>query len=110
MRGRVWTGGRPEPVRPIAGAAFADGLAAGDLVRLRIGLRHRLTAGGDQLALELPDREITLPGCRPRRPCGRSWTASDTGWATCRAWMQADQLTLVRRLLREGVLVPDTGS
>ena len=109
VRGRVWTGGRPEPVRPIAGAAFADGLAAGDLVRLRIGLRHRLTAGGDQLALELPDREITLPvqaeaALRAILDGERHRVGDLPGLDA------ADQLTLVRRLLREGVLVPDTGS
>ena len=68
----VWTGGRPEPVRPVARAAFADGLAAGDAVRLRD--RAAPPAGrrtASRVVLELPDREIGLPG-RPSQPALRA--------------------------------------
>ena len=61
VRGRVWAGGRPEPVRPVSGAAFLDGLSVGDTVRLRTGLHHRLVAEAGPAPLELPDREITFP-------------------------------------------------
>jgi bifunctional lysine-specific demethylase and histidyl-hydroxylase NO66 len=108
VRDRVWAGGRPEPVRPLAAAAFADGLAAGDGVRRRIGLPYRLSERGGHVVLELADRRITLP--------------SDTAEAL-RAVLDgdphtvgglpgldpADQVVLVRRLLREGVLVPAAG-
>ena len=105
VRGRVWTGGRPEPVRPVAGAAFADGLSVGDTVRRRAGLRHRLDARGQRLVLELPDREITLPAdtasaVRELLADGGHTVGRLTGMD------EADQLVLVRRLLREGVLVP----
>ena len=105
VRSRVWTGGRPEPVGVVAGTAFAQGLAAGDVVRRRVGLPHRLRPGADEVVLELPDRDVTFP----------EFTA-----AALRALLgdhpvvvgslpgmeEADQVVLVRRLLREGVLVP----
>ena len=61
VRRRVWSGGRPEPVGVVAGTAFAAGLASGDVVRLRVGLHHRLRPAGEHVVLELPDREISLP-------------------------------------------------
>src|SRR6185312_13785724 len=60
VRRKVWDGGRPEPLRPVASAAFAEGLAPGDAVRVRIGLHSRLVRG-DPLVLELPDRRVTFP-------------------------------------------------
>ncbi|MHA6628875.1 cupin domain-containing protein [Pseudonocardia sichuanensis] len=105
VRGRVWRGARPEPVGPLAAAAFADGLAAGDAVRLRAGLRHRLVPRGDRVLLELPDRQLELPDT-----CARPLRALLAG-EPCRVGDLPgvdgpDQLVLVRRLLREGVLVP----
>ncbi len=104
VRGRVWSGGRPEPVRPIAGTAFAHGLAAGDSVRRRAGLRHRLRPEGDQVVLELPDREITLPATtRPALDALLTGAVATVG--SLPDMDGADQIVLVRRLLREGVLV-----
>jgi lysine-specific demethylase/histidyl-hydroxylase NO66 len=105
VRGRVWAGGRPEPVGPVAAAAFAEGLAAGDTVRRRIGLRHRLSRGAEHVVLELPDRQITLP--RATESAVRSLLSGTTRAVGSLPDMdEADQLVLVRRLLREGVLVP----
>jgi lysine-specific demethylase/histidyl-hydroxylase NO66 len=105
VRGRVWSGGRPEPVGPVAVTAFADGLSTGDAVRRRTGLRHRVRTEDGQVVLELPDRELTLPA--------GSGAALDTvlggGVAVVGGFPDmdtADQVELVRRLLREGVLVP----
>lgn len=105
VRRRVWQGGRPEPVGPLATTAFTAGLAAGDAVRLRLGLLHRLVPCGERVRLELPDRRIELPAS-----CGEPLRALLSGEA-CRVGSlpgmdEADQLVLVRRLLREGVLVP----
>ncbi len=105
VRGRVWNGTRPEPVRPVAAAAFADGLAPGDTVRARIGLGHHVVERGEHVVLELADREIALPAAIA--PALRALLGGP-------AWVvgslpdmdEADQLVLVRRLLREGVLVP----
>lgn len=105
VRGRVWTGSRPEPVNPVAGAAFAAGLSAGDVVRRRAGLRHRLTVRGERVVLELPDRELTLPATTGEalRAVLRDGHHPVGGLP---GLDEADQLVLVRRLLREGVLVP----
>lgn len=99
-RGRVWTGNRPEPVRPVAGAAFAEGLSAGDTVRPRIGLHHRFVDG----VLDLPDRRIELPAAT--WPAVRALLDGVTRVGSLPGMDEPDQIVLVRRLLREGVLVP----
>ena len=109
VRGRVWAGGRPEPVRPMAGAAFAEGLAAGDVVRRRTGLRHRLLPDGDRVVLELPDRQVGLPAATAPAVTALL-DGSPRVVGSLPDMDEADQLVLVRRLLREGVLVPATGS
>jgi hypothetical protein len=105
VRGRVWSGTRPEPIGPVAVAAFAEGLSVGDTVRARVGLRSRLTADGGRAVLALPDRTVTLPGSTAealRTLLGpHPSTVGDLPGLD-----DADQLVLVRRLLREGVVVP----
>lgn len=105
VRGRVWSGGRPEPVLPIAAAAFAQNLAAGDAVRCRTGLRHRVEDTTDgRIVLELPDRQISFPSTTSTAVHalldGRTWRVG-----AIPGLGEPDQLVLVRRLLREGVLV-----
>lgn len=107
VRGRVWSGGRPEPMRPVATADFARNLSPDDAVRRRTGLRHRLTEHHDHVVLELPDRQITFPSSTTT-----ALRALLNG-VTVRVGSlpdldEADQVVLVRRLLREGVLVPAT--
>jgi lysine-specific demethylase/histidyl-hydroxylase NO66 len=105
VRGRVWSGARPEPVGPVAVASFAEGLAAGDTVRLRGGLRFRLTIEGDRVALALPDRTIRLPATTA--PALRALLDPHPSTVGGLPGLdEADQLVLVRRLLREGVVVP----
>ena len=105
VRRRVWSGGRPEPVGVVAGTAFAAGLAVGDVVRLRVGLHHRLRPAGDHVVLELPDREISLPAFTEAavRALARGTPAAV---GSLPGMEEADQIVLVRRLLREGVVVP----
>jgi len=105
VRGRVWAGTRPEPIGPVSAATFADGLAVGDRVRRRTGLHHRLVTDGDRLRLELPDREITFPPAV--EPALRALLGPDGQTVGSLPGMdQADQLVLIRRLLREAVLLP----
>jgi bifunctional lysine-specific demethylase and histidyl-hydroxylase NO66 len=105
VRRRVWTGGRPEPMGVVAGTAFAEGLAAGDVVRRRVGLPHRLRAAGEQVVLELPDRDVTFPAFT--EAALRALLGDDPVAVGSLAGMEeADQVVLVRRLLREGVVVP----
>jgi lysine-specific demethylase/histidyl-hydroxylase NO66 len=105
VRARVWAGTRPEPIRPISAAAFADGLAVGDRVRRRTGLHHRLVTDEARLRLELPDREIAFPPTV--EPALRALLGPGSHTVGSLPGMdQADQLVLVRRLLREAVLLP----
>ncbi len=105
---RVWSGNRPEPVSPLAHTAFTDELSAGDVVRRRAGLRYRLRENADRVVLELPDRTMTLPAAT----VGALRTLLEGQALTVGALPgldPADQLVLVRRLRREGVLVPGRG-
>ena len=105
VRRRVWTGGRPEPVGVVAGTAFAAGLGVGDVVRLRVGLPHRLRDDDERVVLELPDREIALPAFTG--PAVRALLSGDpVPVGSLPEMEEADQIVLVRRLLREGVVVP----
>ncbi|HSU11651.1 MAG TPA: cupin domain-containing protein [Pseudonocardia sp.] len=105
VRRRVWSGGRPEPVGVVAGTAFAAGLAVGDVVRLRVGLHHRLRHAGEQVVLELADREVALPAFTEEAL--RALLGGDAvAVGSLPKMEEADQIVLVRRLLREGVVVP----
>ncbi|HEY4417869.1 MAG TPA: cupin, partial [Pseudonocardia sp.] len=107
VRGRVWAGGRPEPVRPVAVATFIEHLAAGDGVRRRAGLRYRLVREAEHVVLALPDRQITLPVAT--EAAVRALASGRTCSVGSLPGMdESDQIVLVRRLLREGVLVPAT--
>ena len=110
VRGRVWSGRRPEPVRPVASAAFTDGLSTGDAVRRRTGLGHRLAAcDTHRVMLELPDRQISLPATTTAA-LHALLDGSTVRVGSLPGLDEADQLVLVRRLLREGVLVPASAS
>ncbi|MDT5039691.1 MAG: bifunctional lysine-specific demethylase and histidyl-hydroxylase [Actinoplanes sp.] len=96
---------RPAPIGPLAQLAVADALAADTQVRLRAGLRVRVDHGEDEIRLVLLDRTITLPSTTAdavkvvlagARFCPAQLPGLDAG----------EQLTVTRRLLREGVLVP----
>jgi hypothetical protein len=105
VRRRVWSGGRPEPVGVVAGTAFTAGLATGDVVRLRVGLHHRLRHAGEQVVLELADREVALPAFTEEAV--RALLGGDAvAVGSLPKMEEADQIVLVRRLLREGVVVP----
>jgi bifunctional lysine-specific demethylase and histidyl-hydroxylase NO66 len=103
VRGRVWSGGRPEPVPPLAHAGAATGLGPSDAVRLRRGLGHRLS-DGDPPELAMADRTLRFPD--GTRPALRALLAGAPVVVGSLPGLDDDsRLVLVRRLLREGVLV-----
>lgn len=105
VRERAWTGTRPEPLHPLANAEFARSLRGDARVRLRAGLAHRLTPTGDGVILELAERTITLPATTAAA-LELLLLGGSVEVAHLPNLADDDQLVLVRRLLREGVLVP----
>lgn len=98
---------RPEPVHPLATLAAAE--RAGTVaVRWRRGLDAAIDpVGDDKVMLRLPDKTITLPSmCAPALHQLRSGGVTEA--RTVDGLDTADATVLVRRLLREGVLVPAT--
>jgi bifunctional lysine-specific demethylase and histidyl-hydroxylase NO66 len=74
-------------------------------VRRRAGLRYRLVRNDEHVVLVLPDRQITLPVTT--EAAVRALASGRTCSVGSLPGMdEADQIVLVRRLLREGVLVP----
>ncbi|WP_133848934.1 JmjC domain-containing protein [Labedaea rhizosphaerae] len=105
LRGRQWSGNRPAPLGPLAQLAAADELGEGSRVRVRSGLRHRLVADGDRARLDLPGDRLWLPSAATEA-LGVLLSGAVATVGTLPALDLADQLVVVRRLLREGVLVP----
>lgn len=107
LRGRVWPAARPAPIRPLAQAEAIAALRPDDRVAVREGLRWRLAPeGADKIALHAFDRTLTMPaGCVPALRVllegGVTRVGDLPGLDT-----DEDRLVLVRRLLREAVLVP----
>ncbi|GAA3016126.1 cupin domain-containing protein [Actinokineospora globicatena] len=105
VRNRVWHGTRPEPIGPLAQASAAQTAGTGSVVRLRAGLRHRLREEGDKVVLEIPGDTLSLPASTVA-----AMRALLTGEPRVVGELPdlpvADQMVLVRRLLREGILVP----
>lgn len=95
---------RPVAVRPLASLAAAD-RAGETMVRWRHGLSATVDRSGDRIVLRLPDRTITFP-----KMCAEAVRAVHQGNTVDAANMPgldaADAAVLIRRLLREGVLVP----
>ncbi|HZN19137.1 MAG TPA: cupin domain-containing protein [Micromonosporaceae bacterium] len=106
LRQRVWTATRPAPIRPLAQAAAAEAVHRDTVLAPRRGLRWRLVPEGpDRVALELPDRTLSLPAYCAEAVCallgGPEVRAGDLPGLD-----PADRLVLARRLLREAVAVP----
>ncbi|MGE2721771.1 cupin domain-containing protein [Mycolicibacterium celeriflavum] len=95
---------RPVAVRPLASLVAAD-RAEDVLVRWRHGLDATVEQSGDRITLRLPDRIMTFPAA-----CGDAVRAVHRGDVVEAASMPgldtADAAVLIRRLLREGILVP----
>jgi cupin superfamily protein len=97
---------RPEPVGPLAQLAAAAGLDAATRVRLRAGTRLRVQPATDHVRIVLLDRTISLPASNAAAVkvalSGEQFTPAELPGLE-----PNDQLTLVRRLLREGLLVAE---
>jgi lysine-specific demethylase/histidyl-hydroxylase NO66 len=95
---------RPEPIGPLAQLRTAEALDADTPLRLRAGLRHRLAADAEQITLTVFGRTVELPAGAAAALkivlAGDGFRVRDLP-----ALDAEEQLTLARRLLREGVIV-----
>jgi ribosomal protein L16 Arg81 hydroxylase len=95
---------RPVAVRPLASLAAADH-AGSATVRWRHGLVATIRRRGDRVLLRLPDRTISFP-----ESCADALAALHGGYAADASSLpgldKADGEVVVRRLLREAVVVP----
>jgi hypothetical protein len=95
---------RPAPVRPLATLA-ATGRADTQLVRWRRGLVAAVEHHADRVELRLPDRTITFPtSCAVAVDALRHGSSADAD--SLPGLDRADAAVLIRRLLREAVVVP----
>lgn len=96
---------RPQPLSPLAQVEAAQSLGPDDAVVVRRGLRWSLRPAGDRITLVLSGRSLTLPASVE---IGLRDVLSG-GVVTVRQVPDLDlddAVTLVRRLLREGLVVP----
>ncbi|HVE97876.1 MAG TPA: cupin domain-containing protein [Mycobacteriales bacterium] len=105
VRVRAARGTRPAPIGPIATAAAVAALDATTAVVLRRNLRAAVGGSLTDVELVLPDRTVRLPArTRAAVACvldGGVVRASDLPGLT-----EDESVDVVRRLLREGVVVP----
>jgi bifunctional lysine-specific demethylase and histidyl-hydroxylase NO66 len=96
---------RPEPLAPLAQLAAADALGPRTSLRLRTGLRPRVTRDDEHVTLTLLDKTITLP---PDSSDALKAVLAGAVFSPAELpGLDADeQLALAGRLLREGVIVP----
>lgn len=100
----------PEPLGVMSSAASAAELRTTSRVRPRRGLRWRTEDMADRVALILPRKRIELPGVARemlRRVLACPTTPEELAEADPLCDVD-DALVVVRRLLREGVLAPDS--
>ena len=106
LRDRTWPQWRPEPVAPLAQAAAVGQLDADSVVRLRRHLPHTLFQAADGgVVLRLTDRTLTLPAVT-EAAVKTLLSGAPVRVGEVPGLDPADQVVLVRRLLREAICVP----
>ncbi|WP_380161504.1 cupin domain-containing protein [Kineococcus sp. R86509] len=100
----------PEPVGVLTQDEAARTLTPDRAVRVRRGVRPRLSGPGETVDLVLPDRRITFPGwLRPALDHVLTAGRTSAGDLAAVGLDADDALVVVRRLLRENVLLPAGG-
>ncbi|HZZ97151.1 MAG TPA: cupin domain-containing protein [Jatrophihabitantaceae bacterium] len=95
---------RPEPLAPLAQLVAADGLGPDTELRMRGALRYRVTEDADRVEVRTLDRTLSLP--LAAAPALKMALSGEVFTAVELPGLDGDeQLTVARRLLREGLLV-----
>jgi hypothetical protein len=95
---------RPEPLAPLAQLVAADGLGPDTELRMRGALRYRVTEDADRVEVRTLDRTLSLPFAAA--PALKMALSGEVFTAVELPGLDGDeQLTVARRLLREGLLV-----
>ena len=95
---------RPAAVRPLASLAAADH-AGSATVRWRHGLLATVAISGERVIMRLPDRVMTFPAsCADAVQALYQGQIANAG--TVPGLDRTDATVLIRRLLREAVVVP----
>jgi ribosomal protein L16 Arg81 hydroxylase len=109
LAARLVPSNRPSPVGPLAQAAAAESLVPDSVLVARPFQRHVLSDGGDALLLRLYDRTVRLPLATAKAVRalldGERLRVSELPGLD-----PEDAMTLARRLVREAVVVVDSGS
>ncbi|MFC5382576.1 cupin domain-containing protein [Aquipuribacter nitratireducens] len=105
LTGPVLSGNRPAPLAPLAQAAAVRTTDAATRVRLRPGLRHVLREDTDEVVVVTGDRRLAVPA-----RAGDAVRTLLSGATVSAAGLPGlgvdDAVDLVRRLLRDGLVVP----
>ncbi len=105
LRSVVSSATRPAPVAPLSQVEAIEALGPNSMVRRRPHLRHQVRQDGELVMLDLADRVISLP--KHTAPALVMLLAGPPiALADLPALDPADSQVLVRRLLREAVVVP----
>jgi hypothetical protein len=105
LRRRVWPRNRPAPIRPLAQADAIGSVGPATCVRRRDALLAQVSRDADRVHIVLPDRGISLPIA-----AAEAVTALLSGLPAVAGELPGldadDGVVVVRRLLREAVVVP----
>jgi ribosomal protein L16 Arg81 hydroxylase len=106
LRDRAWPSSRPAPIGPLAQLDFAERLTPDSRIAVRDGLRRRVTEDGpEHVVLRLTGRTLRFPAyCGPALRTVLDGGVHRVGDLPLDD--DPDRLLLVRRLLREAVVVP----
>jgi lysine-specific demethylase/histidyl-hydroxylase NO66 len=101
---KLTTQTRPEPLAPLAQLDLAAALRPETRLRLRSALRYRVDENAERIELRLIDRSVSMPTAVG--PALKTMLSGEPFTPAELPDLDADeQLTVTRRLLREGVLV-----
>jgi lysine-specific demethylase/histidyl-hydroxylase NO66 len=100
---------RPEAIGPLAQLAAAEAAGPGTRFRLRPGLRFRTSEEPERLTLVLLDRSVTFPAAAA--DAVKAVLSGDDLLAAQLPGLDGpEQVVLLRRLLREGLVIPVNGA